>query len=630
MKKYLKSIIMAVSALVIVAVIIVANVLATTTFHQVLATYLGTKVSVEGSSDIESDDLAYYKSDYEYTLKNGIFVPTEKGTADRKAASQKLSEDIAENGIVLLKNKNGLSYSNDTVFHLFSHSSVDFVMGGTGSGSGAFGSTSLKTAFESANLKINENLWKFYNEGAGMKYKRGTGSNDFGKSLSDYSINECPVSVITADTALVNSFKRTEPAVFVLSRIGGEGSDEPRSMFGNGSVSFTQIEEDKHRHYLEPDSVELGVIDYLNSHFDDVIIIVNANNAMELGWIENYENIKTVLYAPGAGVHGLNAIPRILKGEVNPSGHLVDTFAYDLFSSPASQNADEGLYYPNGNAPDGKNYKYFYYSAYAEGIYVGYRYYETRYEDYVLNQGNAGEYDYAATVQYPFGYGLNLSKFEWSKFYLSEPDANGDVKASVTVTNKSKIAGREVVQLYAQPPYTAGGTEKSSVQLVGFAKTRLLEENGIQNVEITFNIEDLKSYDISANNGAGTYVLDGGKYYVTAATDAHAAVNNILKSKKPELAEKLVPSPSEKAAGNSTLVGEFTLSEAKQYSEGANGTKISNRLSEATRSDITYLSRADWTGTFPSTYRDGLSAIKSSDGNRIESADGNAYINKKT
>ena len=560
------------------------------------------------------------------TAANGLDVRYSKPSmtdAERIAARDTLSEEVAAEGIVMLKNdQNYMPYEEDTTFSLFSHSSVDWLTGGTGSGSGAEGDRNLRSVLTEGGFSINEDLWNFYARGAGSGYERGRGSINYGDG-QDFSINECPLSVITEDSSLVNTFRGTV-AVFVLSRTAGEGCDISRSMAYEG----TNIEADRYKHYLEPDSVELEIIRYLNDNFDDVLLLVNSNNAVELGWTAEYENIHNILWVPGTGRNGLAAIPRILKGEVNPSGHLVDTFAYDALSSPAMVNFGDFVYYPEGKAPTGNSVDdlFYYYVAYTEGIYVGYKHYETRYEDAILGRGNAGNYDYAAAVQYPFGYGLSYTTFEWTDFSAIW---EGDVcTVNVTVTNTGSVAGKDVVQVYAQQPYTdydrENGVEKSAVQLVGFAKTSELAAGDSETVTITFTEEELKAYDA---NGAGTYILDAGTYYVTAATDAHAAVNNIIAKKAPDQADMLVPSPLEERAGNAGFVDDSHVVEVldteKYAADTTTGTQIVNQFDHATREDITYLSRQDWLGTWPQLYGE-VSSVGSVYGNPT-AADGVSY-----
>ena len=398
-----------------------------------------------------------------------------------------LNKQIAAEGIVLLKNDEGrMPYSTDTTFSFVSHSAVSYIGGNK---------VDMKTAFEDAGFGVNEDLWKFYSEGNGKDYGLGVGSVSYGDD-EDFSINECPLSVMQAEPGLTDSMQGTVP-VFVFSRVAGEGRDMPRSMYNH-----TDVEEDKTKTYLEPDSVELEILQYLNDNFDDVVLLLNSSAAVDLSWVEDYPSIHTVISAPAMGDYGLCSLAEIFSGKVNPSGRTVDTYEVDAMNSPAAQNFGDFAYYDeNGNLTK------FNYVSYKEGIYVGYRYYETRYEDAVLAQGNAGGFDYDAQVVYPFGYGLSYTDFSWSDYKMTET-ADG-FALNVTVTNTGKAAGKEVVQAYLQNPYTeydrANRIEKPAVELVGFAKTDTLQPGESQTVQIDVDKSVMKVFDAY---GAGTYILE--------------------------------------------------------------------------------------------------------------------------
>ncbi|MBE6091525.1 MAG: beta-glucosidase, partial [Clostridium beijerinckii] len=310
-------------------------------------------------------DLEYNKSDY---TKDEIVT-----------AEQELKEQISAEGIVLLKNDDNLMpFSKDTTFSFFSANSAKLSIGGGMLGGGS----NLKEAFDSKGLKINESLWNFYLEGKGSNYGLAKGSISYGDE-EDFRINECPLVDIENEDGLLDSVKGTVP-VYILKRVAGEGRDMPRSMYNHADNI-----EDKEKSYLEPDSTELEVLKYLNDNFEDVVLVVNSNAALELDWLVDFPNIKSVVYAPD----GLLALPDIMTGTVNPSGRTVDTFAADALASPAAQNFGDYVYYNEDGTPTKYNYV-----SYSEGIYVGYRYYETRYEDMVLKQGNPGNYDYSTEV----------------------------------------------------------------------------------------------------------------------------------------------------------------------------------------------------------------------------------------
>ena len=398
--------------------------------------------------------------------------------------------------------------------------------------------------------------------------------------------------------------------VYVLKRVAGEGRDMPRSMYNHASSA-----EDRAKSYLEPDSTELEILQYLNDNFTNTVLVVNSNAAVELDWLADFPNIKSVLVVPTTGTYGVESLGRILSGDINPSGRTVDTYVADASKSPAAQNFGDYQYLDESG-----NLTKYNYVSYEEGIYVGYRYYETRYEDSVLGQGNAGDFTYADEVCYPFGFGLSYTTFDWTNFSTSW--SGKTCTAKVTVTNTGDVAGKDVVELYAQSPYTdydrANGVEKPAVELVGYAKTKLLEPGESQvELTVTFDESQLAAYD---SEGAGTWVLDAGTYYLTAATDAHAAANNVLAAK--------AAGAKTDARGNASLVDTYVPANADvdvtTYAKDTlTGEAVANRLSDA-RGDVTYLTRADWEGTFPTHDGDVTSQV-SAWGNEINGDDGVSY-----
>ena len=530
-------------------------------------------------------DLQYNKPDYT--------------SSSISAAEDDLANRIAAEGVVLLENReNTLPLSTSTTFSFVSVNAEKISAEGS----------DLKTLFQNAGFGVNETLWNFYTKGDGKGYGLGTGSISYG-AAEDFRINECPLSVMQSADGVLASLNGTVP-VYFLKRVAGEGRDMPRSMYNHADSA-----EDKARTYLEPDSTELEIINYLNEHFETVVLVVNSNAALELSWIKDYPSIKAVIGAPD----GLQALPGILSGAINPSGRTVDTFAADALASPAAQNFGDYMYFDES----GNSTKYNYVS-YAEGIYVGYKYYETRYEDVVMGTGNAGNFDYASEVVYPFGHGLSYTTFEWSNFRTSW---SGDTcTVSVNVTNTGSMAGKDVVEVYVQSPYTnydkQYGVEKASVMLVGYAKTSELASGASETVTVTFDKEQLKAYDA---NGAKTYILDAGDYYITAAVNAHAAVNNVLTAKGYTTADGMTEN------GDAAFVETYTVSalDSTTYSvDSYSGNPITNLFDDA-KGDIAYLTRNDWVGTFP--VHDGEpSNIVSTWGGEINGSDGVAYTWKKT
>ena len=559
----------------------------------------------------EDLDLQYNKADY---------------TAEEMAAvEQALNEEIAGEGVVLLKNDDGLMpFDKDTTFSFFGRSCkmmVGNVMFDKGIQMATMmglplsmvdPGTTLKIAFEERGLGVNETLWNFYDTGAGSSYGLGVGSVSYGDD-EDFSINECPLDVLESEAGLLESAEDTVP-VFVWSRKVGEGRDMPRSMYNHADDPADQA-----KSYLEPDSVELEILTYLNENFDNVVLLVNSSAAMELGWVEQFENIKSVVYLPSAGNYGLYALADIFAGNINPSGRTVDTFAADALASPAAQNYGDYQYVDE----NGEMTKYNYVN-YQEGIYVGYRYYETRYEDVVMGTGNAGDYDYASEVVYPFGYGLSYTTFDWSDFNAAW---DGDTcTVTVDVTNTGAVAGKDVVQVYIQSPYTdydkANNVEKSSVQLVGFGKTEELQPGETGTVAVTFDREQLKAYDYTT---AKTYILDAGDYYITAAANSHDAVNNVLAAKGYTTENGMT------AEGDASFTDVYTVAQmdTDTYSvDSVTGVAITNQFDFAD-SGCTYLSRSDWQGTWP-THDGEVSGQVSTWGNEINGSDGASYTYVKS
>lgn len=585
----------AVLAVVFIALIVAANAILPN-YTQVINSYLGVEQGWDNSGvNTEGLDLEYSKADH-------------KSREDLAAYEKELDKQIAAEGIVLLEN-------DDASLPLAEGTTLSFVSGnsrslGTGSAGilastmGVEGETvdAVTPAMEAAGLKVNQTLVEFYASGEGSEYVMGPGSVSYGDD-EDFSINECPLSVMR-EAGVLDSLQGTTP-VFVMKRVAGEGRDMPRSMYNHASNA-----EDQARTYLEPDSTELEILQYLNDNFDNTVLLITSNNALDLDWLAQFPNIKSVLYAPSLGTYGIDSLASVLAGDVNPSGRTKDTFAADPLSAPAAQNFGDYQYLDES----GELTKYNYVS-YEEGIYVGYRYYETRYEDVVLGQGNAGDFDYAAEVCYPFGYGLSYTTFEWSDFETAWD--GGECTATVTVTNTGGVAGKDVVELYAQSPYTdydrANGVEKAAVTLVGFAKTQLLEPGASQTVEVTFDESQLASYDYQ---GAKTWILDAGTYYVTAAGNSHEAVNNVLAAKGAAVEGNV--------AMTATYVPDNAEVDTTTYAtDTLTGEEVTNRLDDAA-GDLTYLTRSDWTGTFPTHDGEPTSQV-STWGNEINGDDGVSY-----
>ena len=428
----------------------------------------------------------------------------------------------------------------------------------------------LQKVLEDEGFTVNPTLAAFY---AASSHSSGAGSLSAGNGseTGGWVIDEVPQSEYTADVKA--SYKDyNDAAVVVLMRTGAEGNDLPYDMSRYGGSAD--------ENYLELNKDEKELLAEVHKSFDKVIVLISSANAMQMDFVDKAEyGIDAVLwYARPAG--GISSIAKILSGAINPSGRLVDTYVYDNLSSAAMQNFGDYRYVNEDGTLSGYSYV-----NYAEGIYVGYKYYETRYEDAVLKQGNAGDYDYASTVAYPFGYGLSYTDFEWSDLKV---DWDGDLcTASVTVKNTGFTSGKDVVEFYVQSPYIPGGVEKAAVSLAQYVKTSELAPGESQRVSVTFSKQDIASYDAK---DAKTYVIDAGDWYVTAAHDAHEAVNNVLAAKGKTTADGMT------ANGDTAMAAKYTVSERELLSTDAvSGAEVTNQLDDIVYADDTvYLSRSDW------------------------------------
>ena len=554
-------------------------------YSQIINMVLG----VEGSKTIGDPGKEYYTADF--TSEQQV----EEG--------QKVVEDVVRNGAVLLLNRNGaLPLSEGSKITLASINSAKFVYGGTGSGGmNTEGIDTLKEALEKDGFAVNPTMWAFYTEGAGKDYGRELASgslNNFIFDNSQFKVNEVPVSRYS-NTEWDSVKEYGDAAVVVFSRVCGEGADLP--WYGAGDADGNILQLSKEEKDLLTKLSDLKSEGKLKK----IIVLLNAANAIELDFLEpeicgtDY-NVDACMWIGEVG-QGISAVGELLNGKVNPSGKLVDTYCYDNLTSPAIQNA-HATSYSNASAK-GLSFSETndeYYVAYQEGIYVGYRYYETRYEDMVMGTGNAGDYDYAKTVAFPFGYGLSYSSFTYDDIKMTEEGDN--FVFTVDVSNKSKVAGKEAVQIYMQSPYTdydkANGIEKASVELVGYSKVEV-PAGGSTTAEIVVPKTELRSYDA---NGEGTYILDAGDYYFTAANGSHEAVNNILAAKGFTTENGMTDD------GNAGMVCSFNVAsmDTTVFATAVTGQAIENQLDHAdlNRRDgdndsITYLTRSDWEGTMP-------------------------------
>lgn len=506
---------------------------------------------------------------------------------EAKAASNEVIKKVGEEGMVLVKNNGLLPLSNDVdSMNVFGWASTNPIYGGTGSGSADTSSVvSILQSLSDAGYKTNESLTKMYTD-----YRAGRPAATIlgGDGSFDITLPE-PTADYYTDDVMSEAESFSDVAMVVISRGGGEGYDLPTDMnsvihgtynvadevsvnpanYSYTNISYTNNGDyddfDAGESYLELSNTEEAMLDKVCSEFSKVIVVINANNPMELDWVDNYDSIGAVILAPGTGQTGMAALGEIINGSVNPSGKTVDTYVKDLTQTPYYNNIGAFAY---NNVDDLKEAIAASDTAYegtvsfvdyVEGIYVGYKYYETASDDGVIN--------YEDVVKYPFGYGLSYTTFEQKMNDFSD---NGDnVTFNVTVTNTGDVAGKDVVEVYFTPPYTNGGIEKASVNLIDYAKTGEIAPGESETVEFTINKEDMASYDANEIKVAGGgYILEAGEYTVSVRSDSHTVLDQ----------------------------ANFTVDSDINYSENARTTDnvaATNQLNDYTAGNVTYLSRAD-------------------------------------
>ena len=489
-----------------------------------------------------------------------IGLATGNGTLSDETNEEaaEVAEEIMEDGIVLLKNESLLPLNETKKLNIFGWESINPAYGGAGSGgiNDLYDIVSLNQGLENAGFSINQELVDFYNN-------YGADNPEMSIQKQSWTLPEPPVD--TYSDELIKSAKEySDVAVVVLSRKAGEGHndipmDVRKAAYDNNSDEYDDFPEGEH--YLQLSQTERDMVDMVCSNFDNVIVVYNGANQFELGFADEYPQIKSVVWCPGTGNVGFNALGKVFSGEVNPSGKTPDTFVYDMTTAPWWNNAEKTEYtnladmaVEGMNAGTAQVYAPAF-TNYVEGIYVGYKYYETAAQE--------GAIDYDKTVQYPFGYGLSYTEFEQKMGELEEKD--GQISVDVEVTNTGDVAGKDVVEVYYKPPYTNGGIEKSSANLIEFAKTNLLQPGESQTVTVTFSIEDMASYD---ENNAKAYVLEKGDYVISINSDSHTVLDQ-----KTYTADKDV----------------VYKGENKRASDDTAATNVF----EDAKGDITYLSRAD-------------------------------------
>ena len=502
-------------------------------------------------------------------------------TEETSAKATELVNEITADGVVLAKDEDGiLPVASGSKLNVFGWASTNPCYGGTGSGAlnTAYPVTDLLTGLHDAGIETNEELSKFYTD-----YKADRPS--VGMVAQDWTLPEPNVSLYT-DEMMENAKAFSDTAMVVITRVGGEGADLPTDMasvvdgswirrvaqaygsergtaYYNGTYDDSLNEGndwDKGDHFLQLSNREEDLLDLVTANFDNVILVYNGANAFQMDFLKDYPQIKGVLLCPGTGQSGFEGFGKVVSGEVNPSGRTVDTYVSNLKNAPwwnnfgdfkytntEELNSDSSFFDPEGTTPSFVNY--------VEGIYVGYKFYETAADEGLIN--------YDDEVVFPFGYGLSYTSFTKEMSGITNDGTN--LNFTVTVTNTGSVAGKDVVEIYSDPPYTNGGIEKSSANLLDFAKTSELAPGESQTIEFSIPVEDLASYDYQTN---GCYVLEAGDYVISANDDSH----NVADSQTYTVASDIVYNESNKRGSDAVAAtNEF------DFAEG----------------EITYLSRAD-------------------------------------
>ncbi len=549
----------------------------------------------EAQKKLEENPLSfeYYASDF-----NSVKEVKENG--------KRMIEEIVAEGTVLLKNENGaLPLTEGSKLSLFSMSSVDLVYAGTGSsGTNTDPAVDLKSALTDVGFSVNNELWNWYKNNYGL-YGRGAAGGGVGQT---FNIKDAAWDDITTDAKTDKDYG--DAAIFVLARLGGEGAD--LTIEGGNKDDMTN------GNYLELSPKEKTVLTALKEQkdrgtFNKIIVIMNSANQVQCDFVNDPTyGIDGMLWCGGLGATGANAVADILAGKVNPSGRLANTFWTKHLYNPVYANW--GYYeYPETVLPTSYNAhkRSNTYVVYQEGIYNGYRYTETRYEDVVLGTDGAGAFEYDEVVAYPFGYGLSYTDFDYSDFKAEKNSKDDLFDVSVTVTNVGQKAGKEVVQVYLQKPYTdydvENSVEKAAVELVGYTKTKLLNAGESERVRISVQGRMLASYDAY---GARTCILDAGDYYFATGNNAHGALNNILAAKKYTTSDGMAAEGEEEL----TYVHTISAFNCEKYAVStiamergikADRTEITNRFDDVDvnlyegrgNNYVQYVTRSNWEGT---------------------------------
>ena len=575
--------------------------------------FLGTKSSAM-VTDSTDEDLYTYKSDY-------------SSTTELLDSIEDLGERMSEEGTVLLKNENNalpLSKDETQKLSLLGFSSYYPVQGGDmGSSLNENKGTDADTvdfveALDAKGFKINEDLHDLYKS---LESDFKTEVNMWGNIMEYYHITAPATDGVFASKepsqekmdSVDDKWKDSMDDYYVmLVTIGRSSTENGTYLPGVDGVDASQDLNQTDPLGLSDDERDLinAAVEAKENNGGKVIVMLNNANAMEIDEIKNNDGVDAIMEIGFPGGYGFYGVADILSGEANPSGHLTDTYAVTNANSPSAQNFGN---YEWTNADPSVNINAE--EVEAEDIYAGYKYYETRYADTVLGQGNADAtvgsstgkaWNYDDEVSYPFGYGLSYTTFEQTLKSVDVDLANRTVTAEVDVKNTGDVAGKDVVQLYTSVPYTdydvENKVEKSAVQLLDYEKTDMIEPGESQTVTITADAQDMASWDSSCENEAGTtgnWILDNGTYYFTVGNGAHEAVNNVLAAQNQDV------------EGNKDNVQTWELGDfdSSSFAVTLNGTPVENQLQDADLNNwmedtVTYLSRNDWEGTWPETYKD--------------------------
>lgn len=582
-KRTLKKVFLNISA-ALLTITYVGNLIAAENAGQINA-FLGTSTSktVKIDETLEEDYPRYFESTFQ-------------SIADLKAAGLAKVQEVEAEGIVLLKNEGGaLPLAAGSQVSLFGITAVDPVYGGTGSGAvDAAGAPNYIDVFQKSGLSVkNTDLIDYYAE---QKADENLGRNN-------YAIGEGAWKKVKRNLGDDNEQVEGTDAFFVIGRVGGEGSDMTN---GAGKEDAGNDGED----YLTLNEDELSILEGLKELKDDdvirsITVIINSANPISTAFLFDEDlGVDAALWVGSVGQTGLYAVGDVVSGAVNPSGSLPDTWWMDNMLNPVMNNfaaypyGDFATYFPGGDTAFTK------YVVYQEGIYLGYKYTETRYEDVVMGTAKAGNYDWSRVVSFPFGFGLSYSQFQLSDMEVTKSGEGQEAAytVAVTVKNTGSAAGKKTVQIYAQKPYTdydrENQIEKASVELVGYGKTQILQPGDAETITVTVPEYYLTSYD---TYGTGVYILEDGTYFLTAAENAHQAVNNILSAKGYSTDDGMT------AEGDTGLVYSFEQTfdkdtYATSYGTGAEVTPLfadadMNRYGGAEGQSIAYYSRSDWEGT---------------------------------